>query len=120
MKISVNDQPLFELSAIQQQVIRNDIPDEIFEVDMQRRLHYILSHKYEQCMNSLKQEWLPKLKDNGVSSIPLDDDEFAKLVFSQPNYKSRSDRMDDNEKAVYAVQAQSMADQLAPLKANLK
>ena len=92
MKISVNDVELFTLSEIQKKVIGNDIPREILEEDLKRRLHYILTHKYERCFARLKKEWEPKLKVKGLESIPLNDDAFAQLVFSQPEYKDRSTR----------------------------
>lgn len=120
MKISVNDQPLFQLSEVQCKVICNDISDELFEVDMKRRVHYILSHKYERCLERLKQEWMPKLKAAGVSSIPLDDEEFAKLVFSQPDYKCRSARMDQLEKDAEAANVAQMSARIAQLQETLK
>ena len=92
MKISVNDKELFTLSEVQKKVIQNDISSDIFDEDMCRRLQYILTHKYERCFKRLKDEWEPKLKANGVASIPLDDEQFAQLVFAQPNYQNRSQR----------------------------
>ena len=92
MKISVNDQELFSLSDTQKKVIQNDIPSEIFDEDMKRRLQYILTHKYEECFKRLKSEWEPRLAASGAKSIPTDPDEFANLVFSQPSYKNRSQR----------------------------
>lgn len=92
MKISVDDQEIFRLSETQKKVIKNDILEEIFDEDMKRRLHYILNHKYEKCFERLKQEWEPKLRENGVQMIPTNPDAFAELIFSQPNYKNRSQR----------------------------
>ncbi len=92
MKISVDDQELFRLSETQKNVIRNDIHEEIFDADMKRRLHYILTHKYERCFERLKAEWEPKLRANGVAMIPTDPDALARLIFQQPNYKNRSQR----------------------------
>jgi hypothetical protein len=92
MKISVNDKELFSLSETQKLVMKNDIHSDIFEDDMKRRLQYILNHKYEQCFSRLKNEWMSKLKDNGIQDIPLNDEQFAQLVLSQPNYKNRSQR----------------------------
>ena len=92
MKISVDDQEFFTLSETQKKVIMNDINSTLFDEDMKRRLKYILCHKYEQCLKRLKEEWESKLKANGVKYIPLDEDEFAQLVFSQPNYKDRETR----------------------------
>jgi len=92
MKISVNDKELFTLSDVQKQVIQNDIPADIFDADMERRLQWILMHKYEECFKNLKTEWDAKLTANGVDMIPTNPDAYAKLVFSQPNYKDRSAR----------------------------
>lgn len=92
MKISVNDATLFELNETQKQVIKNDIPADIFDEDMKRRLQYILTHKYERCFARLKAEWDQKLVQNGVQSVPTDPDAYAQLVFAQPNYKDRAAR----------------------------
>jgi len=92
MKISVNDEELFSLSEVQKKVIKNDIHEEIFDEDMKRRLQYILMHKYEQCFKRLKSEWEPKLSSKGVPMIPTNPDAFAELVFSQQEYKTRSQR----------------------------
>lgn len=96
MKISVDDKELFSLSPTQLKVIENDIPSEECHDDMCRRLQYILTHKYERCFERLKKEWEPKLKENGIKAIPLDEAEFAQLVFAQPNYKNRSMREAEN------------------------
>ncbi len=92
MKIKVDNIDLFELSEMQKNVIKNDIHDDEFEDDMKRRLRYIIMHKYEECFKRLKSEWEPKLAAQGVPQIPTDKDAFAKLVFSQSNYKNRSAR----------------------------
>jgi len=99
MKISVNDQELFTLSDIQKQVIQNDIPLEIFEEDMKRRLKWVLvEEKYQKCFERLKKEWEPKLAAKGIESLPTNPDVFAALVFSQPEYKNRSNREKEAKK----------------------
>lgn len=55
------------------------------------QMKWVLTHKYERCMERLRREWEPKLASR-MDSLPVDDEEFAKLVFSQPDYKSRSVR----------------------------
>lgn len=92
MKISVNDVELFTLTETQKNVIKNQIPDEIFEEDMKRRIQWVLMHKYEQCFKELKNEWDTKLAENGLASMPTNADSYAQLVFAQPNYKNRSSR----------------------------
>lgn len=91
MKISVNEEGFFELSEVQRKVICNDIREDEFEADMKRRLYYIIMHKYEKCLERLKQEWLPKLKSR-VDFVPTNDDALVLLIFSQPDYKCRKTR----------------------------
>ncbi len=92
MKISVDGKDLFELTDIQKMVICNDINQDVFDEDMKRRLQWILMHKYERCFARLKAEWDNKLALNGIKMIPTDHDEYAKLVFEQPNYMDRRKR----------------------------
>jgi len=91
MKISVNEKELFSLSEVQCKVICNDIHQDEFEADMERRLQYILMHKYEQCFKRLKEEWEPKLAQR-IDTIPTDADKLAELIFSQEDYKCRKQR----------------------------
>lgn len=91
MKVSLDNQELYSLSETQKLVIQNDINLDEFESDMRRRLHWALNHKYEQCLDRLKAEWMPKLKTR-VAAVPTNDDAFAQLVFSQPEYKSKKQR----------------------------
>jgi len=91
MKVHCDGKEVLSLTETQKKVIKNDIHDEIFQEDMERRLHYILTHKYERCFDRLKKEWEPKLRTR-VQSIPTDPDQFAELIFAQPDYESRSKR----------------------------
>lgn len=92
MKVSVNDVELFTLSALHKQVIANDINVNELDEDLKYRLQYILTHKYDCCFKRLKNEWDAKLAANGVTMIPTDPDEYAQLVFAQPNYKDKATR----------------------------
>lgn len=100
MKISVNDQEIFSLTETQKKVIKNDIPEEIFEDDMKRRLKWVLfDEKYQKCFDRLKKEWEPKLKARGIEMFPSNDEAFAELIFSQPDYKNRSQREANSSRA---------------------
>ena len=104
MKISVNcacSDKLFELSETQKKVMCPDIPEDILDEELKRRLQYILMHKYERCWERLQKERLPKLAAAGVKSVPMDKDELAALIFTQPEYKSRKDR--DTEDAAKGI-----------------
>lgn len=56
------------------------------------RLGWILKHKYERCLARLHATWDPILESRGFTSFPADEDEYATLVFSQSDYKDRSQR----------------------------
>lgn len=93
MKISVDGQEIFELAEWEKAVIKNDVPDEIFDEDMKRRLEWVLKHKVEQCYKRFEQEWLQKLKDDPqIEHIPLHREDFVDFVMSRPDYKNRSQR----------------------------
>jgi hypothetical protein len=92
MKIFVDTQQILEISDIKKQVLLNELHDHEFEGDMHRRIRYIIVHKYDECFKALKKEWDEKLSLNGVKMVPTDPDEYAALVFSQPDYKNRTQR----------------------------
>ena len=74
MKVKVDDVEILDISEIKKKVIANDIPSEDLDSDLKRRLCWAVVHKYERCMERLKNEWIPKLKEKGQKSIPLDRD----------------------------------------------
>lgn len=92
MKVKVNEKEVIDLNETRKKVIKNEIPAEIFDADMERRVCWVCEHKYEKCFARLKAEWDKKLGENGVALIPSDPDAYAELVFLQPNYKDRSAR----------------------------
>lgn len=97
MKFQVDGQDIFELPLVRKKVICNDIEADIIDDDLKRRVTYVIEHKYERCLERLKREWLPKLKERGQKSIPMDDDELAELIFSQPDYKDKKTRILESE-----------------------
>jgi len=99
MKIKVNEEQVFELNETKKKVIKNDIHADEFDLDIKRRVKYIIEHKYERCFDRLKKEWEPKLAAKGISMLPTDPDSFAQLVFSQPEYKDRKVRDQESELA---------------------
>lgn len=100
MKIKCDDKEIMVLSTTQLKCIQNDIPASECAKDLERRLCYVLQHKYEQCFKRLKEEWEPRLKAKGVQAIPLDEEAFCELVFSQPDYKDREAREVQNKETL--------------------
>ena len=56
------------------------------------RMAWVLKHKYERCLARLKLVWMPKLLERGIDEVPADDEALAELIFSQADYKNRSER----------------------------
>lgn len=92
MKISVDDKELYILSETQKMVIKDYINSDIFDVNMKRRLQWVLTHLYEQSFKGLKAKWDQKLPELGVSSIPTDPNAYAEMIFALPSYKDRKTR----------------------------
>lgn len=98
MIIKLDDEVIFELTETQKKILANDIEENLLKEDVKRRLKYILQHKLERCCSRLKSEWEPKLKKQGEKSIPLDEEEFARVVFAQRNYKDKKARVEEEKK----------------------
>ena len=95
MKVQVDGKDVFELTPIQCKVIKNDIPEEDFQSDMERRVRYIIEHKYERCFDRLKKEWEPVLAKK-IDMVPTNKEALAELIFALPEYKDRSSREREN------------------------
>jgi hypothetical protein len=92
MKILVDKELVLQLNETQKKVLKYEIQEEIFDADIKRRIKWVITHKYDEVFKKFKQEWDTKLAASGIDMIPTDKDKYAELVFSQPEYKSRSER----------------------------
>ncbi len=89
--VKVDGQDFFEISEVTKKLLKSSVAKNCCCVEWSKeQLKYILTHKYERCMERLRREWEPKLV--GLKQLPTDDDAFAELVFKHPEYKNRSDR----------------------------
>lgn len=92
MNIDVNGKTVKNLTEIELKILKNDINEDVFEKDIEYRVKWVIEQKCEQCIKRLREEWIQKLKERGIKSVPTDNLEFAELVFSQYDYKDRSAR----------------------------
>lgn len=72
MKISLDNEEVFSLSEVQKKVIQNDIPADIFEADMKRRLEWCLEHPVRRHCDRMRPEWIQQAKAKGAKEIPID------------------------------------------------
>ncbi len=61
-----------------------------------QQISWVLNEKIKGCLRRMHSEWDPKLASKGIK-VPLDDETFVNLVLSQPNYKDRLTRDQENE-----------------------
>ena len=101
MKISVGGQVIFELSETHKKLMLDSVTEENFGEDLIRRLRWGWVQKIEPCFKRVTEKWLPILKQR-YESLPSDDDKLLELIFSQPDYKTRTQR--DNEELVVKYQ----------------
>lgn len=92
IKITLDDKVILKISDTMRKVICNDIKSQEFTSDIERRLVYTIMDKYLSCFKRLKDNWDPILESRGIETIPTNKEKYAELVFSQPDYKSRSER----------------------------
>jgi hypothetical protein len=106
MKILIDDKVVLELSDTQINVFRDEIPDGQLQDELEFRIRHALMDKYAGIYKRMETFWIPQLKEAGVTSIPLDEEKFAQLVFSQPKYTTRSQREAGAKAFVAARQTQ--------------
>ena len=90
MKILIDDKVILELTDTQLGVLGDEIPSEHLQEELEFRIRHAIMDKYTNVYKRMEAYWVPKLKEAGLKSIPLDEAEFAQLVFSQPTYATRS------------------------------
>jgi len=91
MKFYVDQKEVYDLTDVKKKVICNDICSDCVDADLERRIAYIISHKYEQCMKRLRENWTQVFIDEEIM-VPKDDDVFAQKVFDRPDYKDKKSR----------------------------
>ncbi len=63
--------------------------------EMEQRAAWILQDKCDHCLKRLKLAWMPRLEKREISEVPIDDELFAELVFSQSDYVESWNRNED-------------------------
>ena len=87
MKISIDSREITTLNTHKKDVIKNDIPVEIFDMDMQRRIIYwVKDNLFGKAMNILKKRWSSILRDRGIADLPTGDSDYAALLLTQPEF----------------------------------
>ena len=56
MKVKYNEKEILTLNETKRKVFLHEMLEEGFDEDIERRLQWVLTHKYEQCMKRLRDE----------------------------------------------------------------
>jgi len=96
--VSVDGREVFRVSPTQKRMMKlTGVEDP--DAECHSKMAWVLSHKYERCMERLRNEWEPRLVARGMETLPTSDEDFAGLVFAQSDYKDRTERMKDEVRA---------------------
>ena len=98
MKIYIDEKLVYDLNEDKIDVLKAYLQEDSITEEIERRVVDSIENKYQACLNRLKLEWEPKLVEKGVQMIPTSKEDFAKLVFRQPTYKTRSEQELDKKK----------------------
>ena len=94
--VLVDEKGTISFSKEHEMILKNCIcKNETSEEFIEKRIVWILTHKYERCLERLRKEWESKFASLGILEVPTNSDEFIQLVFAHPDYKSRSIRERD-------------------------
>ena len=94
MEIKIDDKVILKFNETQIKILEHDISEDILYDDFERRLKYILITKYTEIVKRLRKEWEQKFKDQGMESIPLNDEKFCELVFASEGYQNKKTRIE--------------------------
>jgi len=89
MELKFNNEVIYELTEVQKKVIKNDILEEIFEIDMARRTKYWLEIPCIKVINSTQDKIIEKLKEKNIDSIPTNLVQLGNLFYEQYPLKYR-------------------------------
>lgn len=86
MKVYLDDEELFEIDATMLALFAHKVADPI--PDIKRRLQWVIEHWVEVTAKEVREQGIPLLKADGVTSVPVDDKAVCVMVFARPGYKN--------------------------------
>ena len=95
-ELKIDNEIILLISDTEEKIVKNSVS--CYKEWIKTGVLNIIKEKIDNSMKRLEQEWIAdgKLAANGVVSIPLDRNEKAELIFSQPNYKDKNARDANN------------------------
>lgn len=88
MEIKIDNVVVKELSDFEVQVITDMVFSGVPDMTINDILVNTADNLYAERIKYLKDAWLPALKREGITSIPVDDVELVKKIFASDSYKN--------------------------------
>jgi len=95
--ITVNGTHAYTLTDVQVDILANEINRDELEQQLAAFVVREIVRRYEIAFENLKKEWDKKLPALGVTSAPINCEDYACLVFAQPTYSDKKARDSENE-----------------------
>lgn len=84
MKIQIDGRVILEVDDKMKQVLAHDIGANV-DGDIERRLKWVINHKYTNVKQRIIQQWFPTLQER-YDTLPSKDDQLLDLIFQQSDY----------------------------------
>lgn len=88
MKVSVNGQELYNLTATQLKILADEISTDDLDANLKRRITYFIDREFALCFSQFKKDTLKFLQDKNIETAPADPEEYCQLVFGQDEFKN--------------------------------
>lgn len=88
MKIYLDQTELVEISTTRLGVFCSQVNEDYLVAYLTEKLKEGLAREYTAAFNRFKKEWDEKLLADNVTTIPLDQDAYAQMIFAREDYKT--------------------------------
>ena len=84
--VSIDGKDIFVITDLQKTVMLDSIPADEYELDVNRRLQWVINSKASECQKRMLNKWLPILQER-YKELPSDPEALVKIICDQPDYK---------------------------------
>ncbi len=91
LEVKLDEEIILDLSIWQLTLLEDNVLTTDIFWNIKKRLKWIIQHKLDRGLLRLKNQWEARLKER-FEQVPTGDKEFCELVFSQPDYKNKTQR----------------------------
>ncbi len=89
MKIYLNSFLILELKEPHLEVFKIQFPEQNLNKILIEWIQNLILSKYKESLNSLKKEWIPKLKERNLP-LPVNEEDLLELILLEGNYNPKN------------------------------